>query len=92
MTAARLVLFCAAAAIAAAAQAAPSGYHITDRIAGPDGGWDYASYDAGRDRGLIRWQENGAWKQEGYWGGGRAGRRGMTIELGGGWDHDFSRD
>lgn len=53
MTAARLVLFCAAAAIASAAQAAPSGYHITDRIAGPDGGWDYASYDAGRDRVLV---------------------------------------
>jgi len=50
------------------------------------------SYDAGRDRGLIRWQEDGVEKQEGYWGGGRAGARTMTIELGGGWDHDFTRD
>lgn len=53
MTAARLILFCAAAVIASAARAALSGYHITDRIAGPDGGWDYASYDAGRDRVLV---------------------------------------
>jgi DNA-binding beta-propeller fold protein YncE len=54
MTAVRLAVLCiATVAMASAAQAAGSGYHITDRIAGPDGGWDYASYDAGRDRVLV---------------------------------------
>lgn len=33
--------------------AAAGGYHVTDRIVGPDGGWDYASYDTLRDRVLV---------------------------------------
>lgn len=54
MTAVRVALLCIAAiTTASAAQAAGSGYHITERIAGPDGGWDYVSYDAGRDRVLV---------------------------------------
>lgn len=51
----------------------------------------FISYDAGRDRGSIKWKEKGQWKQENYWDG-RAGRRAMVIELGGGWDHEFKRD
>lgn len=47
----RFVAGLAALVIAPAAQAA--GYHVVDRIAGPDGGWDYASYDAVRDRVLV---------------------------------------
>ena len=54
MTASRIAALCiAASAAASAAQAAGSGYHVIDRIPGPDGGWDYASYDAGRDRVLV---------------------------------------
>ena len=49
------------------------------------------TYDARGDSGKIRWQENGAWKEERYWGG-KAGRTSMTIELAGGWDHDFKQD
>ena len=41
------------AALAQAAIAGPSGYHIVDRIAGPDGGWDYASYDTVSDRVFV---------------------------------------
>ncbi|WP_304176883.1 YncE family protein [Phenylobacterium aquaticum] len=52
MTASRFAAACLAAlALAPAAQAA--GYHVIDRIAGPDGGWDYANYDAARDRVLV---------------------------------------
>jgi hypothetical protein len=29
----------------ATAEAASSGYHVVDRVAGPDGGWDYANVD-----------------------------------------------
>jgi DNA-binding beta-propeller fold protein YncE len=47
------VLVLAALSVATAAQAAGSGYHVIDRIPGPDGGWDYASYDAARDRVLV---------------------------------------
>lgn len=65
-----------------------------------DGAWSdhrdktsqvFISYDAGKDRGSIKWKEDGKWKQENYWDG-RAGRRSMVIELGGGWDHEFKRD
>lgn len=45
-------------------------------------------YDAGRDSGTISWTEDAVAKQEGYWNG--ASGAAMTIELGGGWDHDFS--
>jgi DNA-binding beta-propeller fold protein YncE len=54
MTASRIAILCLTALVAAtAAQAAGSGYHVLDRIPGPDGGWDYASYDAARDRVLV---------------------------------------
>ncbi len=36
-----------------AAPAGGSGYHVVDRIAGPDGGWDYLSYDAKHGRVLV---------------------------------------
>ena len=50
---AALSLGVGAAAIAAGAPAGPSGLRIVDRIAGPDGGWDYASFDPARRRVLI---------------------------------------
>lgn len=54
MTVSRIAILCLAAlAAASCAQAAGSGYHVIDRIPGPDGGWDYASYDAARDRVLV---------------------------------------
>jgi YVTN family beta-propeller protein len=40
-------------AAASAAGAAPPAYHITDRIAGPDGGWDYVSVDPAHERVLV---------------------------------------
>ena len=53
----RSILACAGVAVlgiasAAAAQTAPdaSGLKVVDRIAGPDGGWDYASFDVARRR------------------------------------------
>lgn len=52
----RIATACFAALVAAtsAAGAAPAArYHIVDRIPGPDGGWDYASYDPARDRVLV---------------------------------------
>jgi DNA-binding beta-propeller fold protein YncE len=33
--------------------AAGPGYHVVDRIAGPDGGWDYVEVDAAHNRALI---------------------------------------
>lgn len=54
MTVSRIAMLCLTAlAAAASAHAAGSGYHVVDRIPGPDGGWDYASYDAARDRVLV---------------------------------------
>jgi DNA-binding beta-propeller fold protein YncE len=54
MNTARLVALCiAVSASPPTALAGPSGYHVIDRIGGPDGGWDYASFDAGRDRVLV---------------------------------------
>ncbi|MFI4963967.1 MAG: YncE family protein [Caulobacterales bacterium] len=38
---------------AGAAQAAGSGYHVVDRIAGPDGGWDYVRVDPHNNRVLV---------------------------------------
>jgi DNA-binding beta-propeller fold protein YncE len=40
-------------AMAEAANAANSGYHIVDRIAGPDGAWDYVRVDAANNRVLV---------------------------------------
>jgi DNA-binding beta-propeller fold protein YncE len=54
----RFITVCLAALIAAtsavgATPAPQARYHIVDRIPGPDGGWDYASYDAARNRVLV---------------------------------------
>ncbi|WP_372785468.1 YncE family protein [Phenylobacterium sp.] len=38
---------------AGSAQAAPSGYHVVDRVAGPDGGWDYVRVDEANNRVLV---------------------------------------
>src|SRR4051812_47039019 len=35
------------------AQAASSGYHVVDRSAGPDGGWDYVRVDTANNRVLV---------------------------------------
>jgi DNA-binding beta-propeller fold protein YncE len=43
----------ALALVAGAAQAAGSGYHIVDRIAGPDGRWDYIRVDTKNNRVLL---------------------------------------
>jgi YVTN family beta-propeller protein len=40
-------------ATAGAAQAAGSGHKVIDRIAGPDGGWDYVRVDTDRNRVLV---------------------------------------
>ncbi len=42
-----------AALLAGSGTAGPSGYHIVDRIPGPDGGWDYASYDPASDQVFV---------------------------------------
>lgn len=47
-------------------------------------------YNAKTDEGTISYTENGQDKSEGFWGG-KEGKS-MTIEFGGGWDHDFYRD
>src|SRR3954453_4933634 len=44
--------FAALALLASGAQAA-TGYHIVDRIDGPDGGWDYIRVDATHNRVLA---------------------------------------
>ncbi len=43
----------AAALLSSAAHAATPGFHVIDRIAAPDGGWDYVSVDAAQGRALI---------------------------------------
>lgn len=49
MTTGPLIALCAAFVLATTAvQAAPPGYHIIDRIPGPDGGWDYVDASHGR--------------------------------------------
>jgi len=47
------------------------------------------TYDKSGDLGQIPWELNGAQSNEKYWGGGKEGRKKMTIEMGGGWNHDF---
>ena len=39
--------------ICGAVQAAGSGYHVLDRISGPDGGWDYVRVDTVNNRVLV---------------------------------------
>lgn len=53
LAAALLLTTAATTALAAGAAPAGSGYHVVDRIAGPDGGWDYLSYDAKHARVLV---------------------------------------
>jgi DNA-binding beta-propeller fold protein YncE len=43
----------AALALGAAPALAKTGYHVIDRIAGPDGGWDYVRVDAANNRVLV---------------------------------------
>lgn len=43
----------AACGACVAAEAAAPGYHVVDRIAGPDGGWDYVRVDAANNRVLV---------------------------------------
>lgn len=38
---------------AGAAAAAGTGYHVVDRVAGPDGGWDYVRVDTANNRVLL---------------------------------------
>jgi DNA-binding beta-propeller fold protein YncE len=60
----RLALYAAAGLLAAAVSipadaadsAAPTGLHVVGRIAGPDGGWDYASFDPVRRRVYVAHQ------------------------------------
>ena len=52
MTASRFTALCLGLCIAGSAQAA-TGYHVIDRISGPDGGWDYVRVDAKNNRVLL---------------------------------------
>jgi len=47
------------------------------------------TYDADSDEGTIAWKENGKEKAEDFWKG-EDGDTKMTIELGGGYNHDFT--
>jgi DNA-binding beta-propeller fold protein YncE len=59
MTASRFAGLCLGSAVclglwaAGSAQAAGSGYHVVDRISGPDGGWDYIRVDEANNRVLT---------------------------------------
>jgi hypothetical protein len=54
MSVARIIAGCLATlAVSTAAQAAGSGYHVVDRVAGPDGGWDYVRVDEANNRVLV---------------------------------------
>lgn len=54
MSVARIIAGCLATlAVSTAAQAAGSGYHVLDRVAGPDGGWDYVRVDQKNNRVLV---------------------------------------
>lgn len=54
MTVTRVAALCLAVlSTAAAAHAAAPAYHIADRIAGPDGRWDYVRVDPTADRVLV---------------------------------------
>jgi DNA-binding beta-propeller fold protein YncE len=56
MTASRFAALCLGSAlclglgVTGSAQAASSGYHVVDRISGPDGGWDYIRVDEANNR------------------------------------------
>lgn len=49
-TVSALALICGIAAACAKTPTGPSGLQVVQRIAGPDGGWDYASFDPARRR------------------------------------------
>src|ERR1700744_736298 len=55
MTVSRIAALCLGLCAAAplAAQAAGSGYHVIDRVSGPDGGWDYLRVDTANNRVLV---------------------------------------
>lgn len=55
MTVSRFAALCLGLCAAApmAAQAAGPGYHVIDRVSGPDGGWDYVRVDAVNNRILV---------------------------------------
>ena len=55
MTASRFATLCLGLglSVAGSAQAAGSGYHVVDRISGPDGGWDYIRVDEANNRVLA---------------------------------------
>jgi DNA-binding beta-propeller fold protein YncE len=54
MTVSRIAALCLGlCASAATAQAASSGYHVLDRVSGPDGGWDYVRVDPTANRVLV---------------------------------------
>jgi DNA-binding beta-propeller fold protein YncE len=54
MTASRVAALCLAVlSLSASAHAAAPAYHIVDRIAGPDGRWDYVRVDAASNRVLV---------------------------------------
>jgi DNA-binding beta-propeller fold protein YncE len=53
MIVSRIAALCLGLCAATAAQAAGSGYHVLDRIAGPDGGWDYVRVDPANNRVLV---------------------------------------
>ena len=53
MTVLRIAAACVALAAASAAQAAGPAYRVIERIAGPDGRWDYVRVDAAHNRVLV---------------------------------------
>jgi DNA-binding beta-propeller fold protein YncE len=54
MTVSRIAALCVGlCASAAGAQAAGAGYHVLDRVAGPDGGWDYVRVDTANNKVLV---------------------------------------
>ncbi len=55
MTASRFAALCMGLGlcVAGSAQAASTGYHVVDRISGPDGGWDYIRVDEANNRVLA---------------------------------------
>jgi DNA-binding beta-propeller fold protein YncE len=53
MIVSRIAALCLGLCAASAAQAAGSGYHVVERIAGPDGGWDYLRVDMANNRVLV---------------------------------------
>jgi DNA-binding beta-propeller fold protein YncE len=53
MTVSQVVALCLTAFIVSSPAQAAAGYHVVDRIPGPDGGWDYVRVDAAKNRVLV---------------------------------------